>query len=441
MKTEKTTEKRATGNGQPATGNAGREQATGYRLQATGYAGNSLWLFIARCPLPVARCPLLFLLLLGCRGPAAPAASPPEEHEDDHPPGVVELTAEQVAGAKLTVARAEKRALASAIEATAEIQPTGDGVARVGAHVAGRVTAFKAAVGDPVTRGQVLVIVDSPELGRAKADFLSALALAKVTRDTADRERALFEKQISSERDWRQAEAEAVKARAEKEGTENRLHTLGMSDAELSRLRADSHYSSTTTATSPIDGLVVERPVTLGQMVDPTTTLFTVMDLSQVWVLVDVTERDLAQVQLGQTAVARVAAYPDRAYTGTITSIGAVVEPRTRTIRVRVALPNDRGELKPGMFARVTLAGTAGETREGLFVPQAAVQRDGDTPLLFVQRGEHTFERRDVELGRSSGEWLEVARGVSEGETVVTAGSFLLKSELHKARLGGGHAH
>jgi cobalt-zinc-cadmium efflux system membrane fusion protein len=383
----------------------------------------------------------------GCRGGAAKVpddddhAHAGEARDDDHAPGIIELTPEQAAAAKIAVAPVERRALAAAIEATAEIQPTGDGVARVGARVAGRVTGFKAAVGDRVTRGQVLVVVDSPELGRAKADFLGALALAKVTRDSADRERALFEKQISSERDWRQAEAEAIKARAEKEAAENRLHTLGMSDAELARLRADAHYSSTTTAVSPIDGVVVERPVTLGQMVDPTTTLFTIMDLAQVWVLVDVYERDLAQVQLGQTAVARVTSYPERSFTGTVTHIGAVVEPRTRTIRVRVALPNEGGALKPGMFARVTLAGTSGEPRAGLFLPGAAVQRSGDESLVFVQRGPNRFEKRDVELGRTSGELVEIVDGIAEGDAVVIGGSFLLKSELHKERLGGGHSH
>jgi cobalt-zinc-cadmium efflux system membrane fusion protein len=392
---------------------------------------------------------LVSLLALGCReGKVEPNARAEaedehagEEKEEGHDPGVIDLTPEQVAAAGIAIGKVERRSVAGAIEATAEIQPTGDGLARVGARVAGRVTAFKAGAGDPVTRGQVLAVIDSPELGRAKGDYLAAFALAKVARDTADRERALFERQISSERDWRQAEAEAVKARAEKDAAENRLHTMGLADAELARVRAETHYSSTTTVTSPIDGLVIERPVTLGEMVDPGTTLFTVMDPREVWVLVDVFERDLPQVRVGQTAVARVAAYPEREFTGKVASVGSVVESKTRTVKVRVVLPNQAGELKPGMFARVLLAGTTGDPHEGLFVPAAAVQREGEDRMVFVQRAANQFERRLVDLGVEAGDWAEVKKGLVEGEVVVTTGAFLLKSELQKAELGGGHGH
>lgn len=128
--------------------------------------------------------------------------------------GVVVLTPEQEKSARIALGKAERRLETAALSATAQIEPSADGVARVGSRLGGRIAALKAGVGDPVTKGSVVAVVDSPELGRAKADYLAALAVAKVTRETADRERALYNEKISSERDWRQAEAEATKARA-----------------------------------------------------------------------------------------------------------------------------------------------------------------------------------------------------------------------------------
>ena len=362
------------------------------------------------------------------------------EHEE-HEEGVVELTAEQLANAGLATAKVERRVHAGAMRATAQIEPPADGIARVGSRVEGRVISLKVGAGDPVKKGQLLAVVEASALGSAKADYLASLALANVTRETADREKALFEKKISSERVWREAEANAIKARAEKEAAENRLHALGVSDAQLARLKVEGHYSSTLPIVAPLGGVVVERSVTLGEVVTPANTLFLIMDLSQVWILVDIYEQDLTQIKVGQGAKVAVAAYKGRFFEGKVTSIGAVVEARTRSVKVRVALANPTGELKPGMFASVELEATTGEERSVLAVPVAALQREGDETVVFVPKGERDFEARRVEVGRTLGEFAEVTRGLAEGDLVVTTGSFTLKSELQKSKLGGGHSH
>ncbi|MBI5547134.1 MAG: efflux RND transporter periplasmic adaptor subunit [Deltaproteobacteria bacterium] len=404
------------------------------------------------------RRPDLLVLLLGvvagfsvvaCKqksGDATPAGSADRaeaeggaSHEERD--ATVKLTPEQVLTARIALGRVERRAAAGLVEATAQIEPAADREARVGTRIAGRMAALKAGVGDLVKRGALLALVDSPEVGRAKADFLAAVATAKVARESAERERALFEKKISSEKDWREAEAAAVKARAEKEAAENRLHALGITDAELAGMRVEGHYSSTVSVTSPIEGVVVARPVSLGQMVDPTETLFLVIDLREVWILIDVYERDLGQVRVGQNVLVKVAAYPGKEFRGTVQNIGAVVEPRTRAVKVRVVLSNEVGDLKPGMFATVTIEGTTGEEHEHLFAPAAAIQRDGDRNLAFVPRAENEFEPRVVRLGHQAGEWVEVQEGLVEGDSVVTTGSFALKSEMKKGELGEGDEH
>ncbi len=282
--------------------------------------------------------------------------------------------------------------------------------------------------------GQALAAIESSDLGRAKADFLAARVAAQIARETADREKGLFEARVSSRRDWEQAEAIANQARAESGAAELRLHTLGVGDAALARLRPEDHYAAFVTLTAPIAGVVVARAATLGQMVTPSDTLFEIMDLSQIWVVVDVYERDIHQVHVGQAVTVTVAAMANKPRVGTIADVGAVLDPATRAVHVRVVLANPDGQLRPGMFATVEIASTKAEPREGLYVPTTAVVRgQRDTWSVFVPRGPLTFERRKVELGGASGDWTEVTRGLTDADAIVTRGAFALKSELEKS--------
>ncbi len=360
-----------------------------------------------------------------------------EEHEEA---GNVHLTKEQIATIKLKTEVVALRAVSSEIQATAEIVPPDDGIARVGSKISGRITKLPVSVGSKVKAGQLIAVVDSPELGTAKADYLAAVAQARLTRETADREKQLFEKKISAEQDYRVAEAEATKARAAKEAAEARLHTLGFSDAQLNRFTAEQHSSSSIMVTTPIGGVLVERPVSLGQVIQPEDTVGVVMDLASVWMQVDAYERDLSQLAIGQTVSAFVPAWPEREFKGDVQSIGAVVDKKSRTVKVRVVIPNPDGALKPGMFAKVSLAGSKGDAREGLFAPSAAVQRDGEKSIVFVPLGETEFQLREVETGVSADGWVQITRGLTAGEKVVTTGAFQLKSEARRESFGG-HEH
>lgn len=388
---------------------------------------------------------LLALLLalspaLACRKGEEAKPGHAEEQEEGHQKGLIELTPEQVANAGIKTGRVERRSQAGLLEASAQIEAAPQRQAKVGSRIEGRITDIRVNSGDRVRAGQVLAVVDSPEVGRAKADYLAALARSNVAAGTLEREKALFEKKITSERDWREAEAESIKARADKEAAENRLHALGVEDAALEKLRVAGHYDSTIAIPAPIPGLIVERKVTLGQMVAPADTLFTVMDLGEVWILLDVYERNLSQVREGQEARVRVSAYPDEEFRGRVTNVGAVFEAKSRAAKARVVLANPKDALRPGMFATVTLEGTTGDERTLVVAPSEAVQRDGEDNYVFIPRGDHEFEGRRVKVGRSLGDWTEILEGVSDGETVVTAGSFLLKSEMKKGELGeAGH--
>lgn len=373
---------------------------------------------------------------------ATPGTGAEGHHDEADSVRVVTLTTEQLATAQISLAAAELRVAGSEIEATAQIQAAPERTAHISARIAGRVVSFGAREGENVAAGQSLAVIDSPELSRAKTNYVNALTAANLARQVADKERLLYERRISSEREWRSAEAEAMRARAEQRAAEDELHTMGVADSSLTALEADSHYASTFDLLSPISGHVVEHKGALGQVVEPGFAVFTVMDLRQVWTVIDVYEQDLGKVASGQAVRVRVAAYPERIFSGKVDNVGAVLETVTRTVKVRVVLPNPDLALKPGMFANVALSATSRDSsRRSVFVPAAAVQRDGASMMVFLALGGAKFESITVAVGETGPQWIEVLSGVSAGDSVVTTGAFLLKSQLRKSQLGESHPH
>ncbi|MBL8981847.1 MAG: efflux RND transporter periplasmic adaptor subunit [Gemmatimonadetes bacterium] len=353
----------------------------------------------------------------------------------------IRLTPEQVASAGITIGDVVQRPLGIAIEASAQIEAMPDRVGRVGSRVAGRIVRVAAGVGDVVREGAVLAVVDSPDLARAKADYLSTLAAANLARATADREKALFERRISAEREWRQAEADAIRADSEKEAAENRLHSLGVPDAELAALQNEGHYTSTVSLTAPLSGTVVERSASIGQAVEPADLLFSVMDLRQVWIVMDVFEKDLRFVSAGQSAIVTVPAYPGVTFAGRVANVGVVLEPQTRAAKVRVVLANPDGRLKAGMFATVEIQAATRGAGTGMFVPAGAVQRDGADSVVFVSRADGAFEPRRITSGQVSRQWIQVLTGLSLGDRIAVTGSFTLKAEWRKSEFGESEEH
>ncbi|MBL8989833.1 MAG: efflux RND transporter periplasmic adaptor subunit [Gemmatimonadetes bacterium] len=379
---------------------------------------------------------LLASSIAACRGDNSGEDAPPEAVAPG--PQRVELTADQMTSAGIAVAVIEERPLTDQFEATAEIEAAPNRFAQVGARVVGRVLTVAVAEGDKVAAGQPLAVIDSPELGQATGDYLAAVTTANVAREIADRERALFDRRISSEREWRLAEAEAVRTRAAKEAAENRLHAFGLSDAELQKLQVERHFSSEVSVRSPLSGVVSSRTAAIGRIVQPGDGLFEVVDLAEVAIAIDVYEQSLTRVKPGQQVEVRTVATGSALFRGHVSSVGAVIERQSRTVKVRVVLHNPDRILRPGMFATVRVLGSGpSSTAERVLVaPTTAVQQDGSAAIVFVRVGPRTFERREVELGPAQGDLTVVRRGLSPGDVVVTAGSFILKAELRKGELG-----
>jgi RND family efflux transporter MFP subunit len=216
-----------------------------------------------------------------------------------------------------------------------------------------------------------------------------------------------------------------------------RLLLLGLTSEQAGALQDASHVVSEVTVTAPSEGLITARTVNPGQVVAAGQDLFVVTDLSTVWIIGDLYEKDFGSVRVGSEATVTVPAAPRDARRGRVTYIDPRVDPSTRTAKVRVEVPNRKGDLRLGMYVSVSFQTGAGEQRT--LVPKSAVQMLGERAVVYVPAAadEHRFVERPVRLGAPAGDLVQVLEGVKPGERVVTEGSFLLRAEAARTRSGG----
>jgi cobalt-zinc-cadmium efflux system membrane fusion protein len=279
------------------------------------------------------------------------------------------------------------------------------------------------------------------ELGQAKADYLAALPLVELWTETLARNRGLSERGLVAEKLILEAETELRRAKAETIKVGQRLRNLGLDRQQIAALDdEDEEERNLLKIIAPLDGTVVRRDAVAGEAIEPTSEIFAVADLAQVWVHLDVYEKDLPRLRVGQSVTFRVAGLAPAKFTGAVAWIDAEVNERTRTIRVRGELENTDGLLRAHMFGQGEIA--VGEPHQSLVVPRDAVQWEGTSYVVFVQKQPDQpdqFEPRRVLIGRQDGDRFELPwADLRTGELVVTTGSFLLKTEIMKGSIGAG---
>lgn len=363
-----------------------------------------------------------------------------EHKEDEHrEAAVVRLSEEAQKASGIEVMAAALEPFSAPIEATAAIELNGDRVAKISARTSGRLVKIAASQGDAVKAGQALAWFDSPELGQAWAEYAKAKGRTDLIRKNLEREETLFSKKISPEKDVIRARQELAEAGADLAFAYERFHLLGIEiDQYENQHKGDQH--PLIAVASPINGSVIERAATQGEVVSPEKQLFTVADLSKLWVSIDIYEKDLSRIKSGTTVKVRTTAYPDRNFKGVISYIGDVLEEKTRTVKARVVVENANRLLKPGMFATVLIE-AGGGTERLITVPEEAIFLDGSKNYVFIQTAPEEFEMREVAVGRTLGKRLEVIRGLNKGEPVAVKGAFILKSELKKGEIVDEHGH
>jgi cobalt-zinc-cadmium efflux system membrane fusion protein len=247
------------------------------------------------------------------------------------------------------------------------------------------------------------------------------------------RAKELYENKAISLAELLRREAAMKTARAEVREAQNRLELLGVPQNEIDRLDRDHTIKADVSLRAPFAGRVITRNLTQGEVVETEQKLFTVANLTDVWVIGNVPEKDVQYIRKDRKVDVILAAYPHAIFSGTITYIGDTLDPATRTMSLRVTVPNPDRLLKPEMFAIVSVYGTSSE--DVLSVPLAAVQDGPDGKMVFVLREPSVFEVRPVKLGHEEGDVVMVLEGVKVGEQVVTKGSFALKSQMERDKI------
>lgn len=375
--------------------------------------------------------------LLGCTADVQPA-----DHEEtatgvdtasasEH--GVSEVVVLDTSGVRLAGIRIDTTTTitTSGLAVTGTITYDANRVSHIGARTSGRIIALRVALGARVSAGQTLAVLESPTVGQIRSEEREAEELRAIARENFAREQRLAAQGISSRKEMLEAEADLRRTEA----------ALRSAEAQLAALGAGHGTGSEFGLSAPFAGEVVAREASIGEMAEPTDTLFTIADLSRVWIELNVFERDLSRVRVGQTVAVTVTAYPGRTFPGRIVYLGAVLDAARRTVPARVEIPNLNRALKPGMFASASI-----QVGEGgppvVVVAQDAIQEvEGKTVVFVPGNKPGEFRTVVVTVGEPvDGRRVTVLSGLTAGARVVVAGAFALRSELAKSEIGeGGH--
>jgi RND family efflux transporter MFP subunit len=393
-------------------------------LVLAGFGAAYLWLL--RPPAPAT---LPATLPAGAGNPAAAVTGGP------FPDVVITLSEDAVARGGVAVFPVTVSETTGSLRLAGVVEPNGYRQVVVAPLVPGRVTRVAVILGERVRQGQPLVEIYSPELAETQTRYLSMRAEVQAVEREIVRTDRLVEIGAASQQERERIHAEHVTHTTEVESARTRLQLLGMTPPQIDAMTSAGQISATATIVSPIAGVVTARDVNPGTSVDAATPLVTVVDLSTVWVVGDLYERDFAQVSVGSRAVVTTTAFPDVSMTGTVAYIDPQVRDETRTARIRVEVPNPGQRLRLGMYADVQVDTPRGGP-QSILVPRSAVQNLADRTVVYLvdpaQQGR--FIEREVRLGQPSGDQVPVLSGVQSGDRVVTSGSFSLRAE--RERLG-----
>lgn len=348
----------------------------------------------------------------------------------------VSLTPEAIERAGIKTAEVKSQTAAAAVTVPATVMSNAYRDTKVNALVGGIVRQVPAELGSQVHRGQPLAVVFSSELADAQMKYLSMRAMFHADHQKLQRTQKLVDLGAASRQELEDVTATHTAHETELAAAGQRLLLLGLVPERVAKLENASQVVSEITVPSPADGIVITRAVNPGQVVGAAQEMFVVTDLSSVWVIGDLYEKDFPSVRVGTEATIVVPSAPNAPLRGRVAYIDPRVDPATRTAKVRVEVPNRNGDLRLGMF--VTSSFQTGAGQRMTVVPRAAVQSVGERTVVYVpvEGEEGKFTERPVKLGQPAGDIVQVLEGLKPGEKVVTEGSFFLRAEATRMRSG-----
>lgn len=370
---------------------------------------------------------ILALLLGACQ---KKQEVPPVAVAED--PSIVTVTPELLK--RLSISAVGEGEMTETIRVPARIEVDEQRVARIGAAVTGRLTQIHADLGQRVHRGDVLAKLHSAELSSSQLAYLKAVSQEGLQMRAVSRAKLLFESDVISAAELQKRESELLQAEAERQTAHDQLKVLGMTEADLNKLAQTRAVHSLSSVVATLEGAVIERKVTQGQVVQPADALFTIADLSHVWLVAEIPEQQAGLVRTGGVTEADIPALSGSSIKGKLIFVSDTVKPDTRTVTARMDVENPDRLLKPGMLASMLIRGAA---RDRVMVPVVAVVREDNKDYVFVQLDDKRFQLRQVKLGQESAGVAPVLEGLAEGEKIVTDGAFHLNNERRRKELEG----
>ena len=354
---------------------------------------------------------ILGLTFQGCKNDGS--SEPEAALNQETIPNTVTLSEEALRTAGIKVEPVQFRPAVKKIRVVGDLQFNAKRYAHITSRTSGRIEDILAFPGDKVNQGQPLLHLYSPDFLSLQAELVQA----------SERRNRL-----------KGDDGEQATARALFDSVKRKLSLLNVTDEDLAEIEKSRTIRPLLAVRAPFSGSLIEGSAVAGDYVELGRSLFKIADLSSLWACVHIYEKDLPWVRPGSRVIIRVGALPAEEFRGSLLLVGDVVDEKTRTIEGRVEVPNLPGKLKPGMYVEADIFSPV--ERKVLFVPQAAVQDYENKKIVFVRGGENTFFIREVTLGGASDGMVEIVDGLKEGESVVSGGSFLLKSEMLKKSLG-----
>jgi len=371
------------------------------------------------------------LLLAGC-GVKTPTEQKTQAATEPRNP--LEVTPSEDLLKQLKIGEAKYAAVAASLRIPGRIEADETRLAVVGAPMTARIVEMEVIEGQNVKRGQVLATLYSTELSDAQFNFLKAFSQQTLAQRAAERAKQLLAADVIGSAELQRRETELSQSNAEVSALRDQLKVLGMNADEIQKLEKNRVVNSRSEIVAQIDGTVLERKVTIGQVLQPAETAFILADLSSVWLVADVPEQVAGAIAVGKLVEAEVPALPGHPIRGKLSFVSATVNPETRTVTTRIDLPNPHRRFKPAMLATVILKDNAENAR---VIPSSAIVREGNDELVFAQTAPGAFILRPVTLGAEVDGNRVVTAGISAGEKVVLDGAFHLNNERKRMALQG----
>jgi membrane fusion protein, heavy metal efflux system len=335
---------------------------------------------------------------------------------------------------EITIGKPEWREVTTEQKVAARVETDASHVARIGSPVDGRITKMLVYEGQKVTRGQVLAMLHSNALSDTQFAFIKAFSQERLAEQSALRAKQLVQSDVIGTAELQRREADVLQTSAEVAAMRAQLRGLGMSDRAIQQLETKRELNSDYPIIASISGTVIERKVSIGQVVQPAELAFLVADLTNVWLVADVPEQHAAALYLGKSVIATIPALPDVTVNGKLSFISPVVSPETRTVQSRMNLPNGKGIFKPQMLASMTFES---QPEKGLTIPSTSVVREDNKDFVFVRTKPDEFLLRQVELGPEISDRRVVTTGISATEDIVLDGAFHLNNKRRQDQIKG----